>query len=76
MSFKFGCAKADITPDYPCYLRGYASRNRLSDGIADRLEVGTMVFSGNRKKVSDGMSVSPFVARQNCHTAKFYHNLS
>ena len=50
MSIKFGCATADITPNYPVYLCGYGSRNCLSKGVEDKLEVGAMIFSGNRKK--------------------------
>lgn len=44
MTMKLGCGKADITPDYPVYQRGYGARNCLSNGIEDRLEIGAMLF--------------------------------
>ena len=31
--FKMGCAKCDVTPEFPVYLRGYATRNKLTDKV-------------------------------------------
>ena len=45
---KTGCAKVDITPDFPVFLRGYAGRNQLSTGIEDRLSAGVMVLVQGR----------------------------
>lgn len=50
MSVKFGCAKVDITPDYPVYLCGYAARNCLSKGVEEPLQAGVFVVSGNRRR--------------------------
>ena len=42
--FKMGCAKADVTPAFPTYLRGYASRNRLTDEVEEPIEVGVIAL--------------------------------
>ena len=48
---KMGCAKVDITPGVPVFLRGYGSRNALSDGIEERLEAGVMILAQGRKRI-------------------------
>lgn len=40
-----GLAKADITPEVPVRLSGYASRTQPFSGVADRLSARVMVFS-------------------------------
>lgn len=47
---KIGCAKVDITPDFPVYLRGYASRNELSNAIEERLSAGIMLLAQGRSR--------------------------
>ena len=42
--FKMGCAKADVTPSWKTYIRGYASRNRLTDEIEEPIEVGVIAL--------------------------------
>ncbi len=45
---KLGCAKVDITPKAPVYLRGYGSRNALSKGVEDRLSAGVLLLRQGR----------------------------
>ncbi len=47
---KMGCSKADITPGFPVYLRGYASRNRLTSEIEDSVEAGVIALEQNGKR--------------------------
>lgn len=47
---KMGCAKADVTPSWPTYIRGYASRNRLTDAIEEPLEVGVIALEQNDQR--------------------------
>ena len=47
---KMGCAKADITPGFPVYLRGYASRNRLTCEVEEAIEAGIIALEQNNKK--------------------------
>ena len=47
---KMGCAKADVTPSWPTYIRGYASRNRLTDEIEEPIEVGVIALEQNDVK--------------------------
>ena len=47
---KIGCAKVDVTPAFPVYLRGYAGRNELSNAIEDRLSAGIMVLGQGRSR--------------------------
>ena len=42
--FKMGCAKADVTPSWKTYIRGYASRNRLTDEVEEPIEVGIVAL--------------------------------
>ena len=48
---RVGCSKVDITPDFPAFLRGYASRKGLSDGIEDRLSAGVMVLDQDGTRI-------------------------
>ena len=41
---KMVCAKADITPEQPVFLHGYAYRNRLSSEVEDPVEVGVIAL--------------------------------
>ena len=47
---KMGCAKADITPGFPVYLRGYASRNRLTCEVEESIEAGVIALEQDGKK--------------------------
>ena len=42
---KLGCAKRFTLPGKPSMLRGYASRNQLSTGIEDPIEVGVLAIA-------------------------------
>ena len=48
---KFGCAKTDITPDFPVYLRGYDFRNRKTSVMVDRLETGVIALEQDGKRI-------------------------
>ncbi|MBO5924143.1 MAG: hypothetical protein J6Q81_06475 [Lentisphaeria bacterium] len=48
--FKMGCAKADVTPSFPTYIRGYASRNRLTNEVEEPIEVGVIALEKNGVK--------------------------
>ena len=48
---KMGCSKADTTPDFPVYLRGYGFRNRKTAVVADRLETGVIALEQDGKTV-------------------------
>lgn len=48
--FKMGCAKADVTPGFPTYLRGYASRNRLTNEVEEPIEVGVIALEQDSVK--------------------------
>ncbi len=45
-----GIAKADITPDIPVMLYGYASRKTPSEGIHDHLYARAVAFENGGKK--------------------------
>ena len=47
---KMGCAKANVTPSWPTYLRGYASRNRLTGEVEEPIEVGVVALEQNDRK--------------------------
>ena len=51
MKIQLGCAKADITPKFPVYMRGYSSRNCLSNGVEEPLEAGVLVLQQGRTKL-------------------------
>ncbi|MBK7713654.1 MAG: neutral/alkaline non-lysosomal ceramidase N-terminal domain-containing protein [Bacteroidales bacterium] len=46
-----GIAKADITPDIPVMLYGYASRKTPSEGIHDHLYARAVAFENGGKKI-------------------------
>ena len=48
---RMGCAKVDVTPTEPSYLRGYGARNQLSRGVEEPLEAGAMVLEQVGKRV-------------------------
>ena len=45
-----GCAKADVTPSFPVYLRGYASRNRVTNEVEEPIEVGVIALEQDNVK--------------------------
>ncbi len=47
---KMGCARADVTPAFPVYLRGYASRNRVTCDVEETIEAGVIALEQNGKK--------------------------
>ena len=49
--FRMGCSKADTTPGFPVYQRGYASRNKLAVKIEDPIEAGVIVLEQDGKKI-------------------------
>ena len=48
---KMGCAKCDVTPDFPVYLRGYSTRNALTCKVEDPIEVGVIALQKSDKIV-------------------------
>ena len=48
-----GCSQANITPSWPVYIYGYASRNRLTAAVEDPIEAGVIALeqNGNRKLI-------------------------
>ena len=47
---QMGCATVDVTPPFPTYLRGYASRNKLSDTVEEPVEAGIIALEKDGKK--------------------------
>jgi len=47
---KMGCAKADVTPSFATFIRGYASRNRLTAEVEEPIEVGVIALEQNGVK--------------------------
>ena len=47
---KMGCAKADVTPGFEVYIRGYASRNRVTCEVEESVEAGVIALEQNGKK--------------------------
>lgn len=48
---KMGCAKLDVTPDFPVYLRGYGSRNSRTVKVENPIEAGVIALEQDGKKV-------------------------
>lgn len=48
---KMGCAQADVTPDFPVFLRGYGFRNKKTSAVADRLETGVIALEQSGRKI-------------------------
>jgi len=48
---RMGCAKVDITPTEPAFLRGYGSRNCLHHGVEEPLEAGALVLEQDAKRI-------------------------
>ncbi len=48
--FKMGCATADVTPGFKTYLRGYASRTRLTDTVEESIEAGIIALEKDSVK--------------------------
>jgi neutral ceramidase len=46
-SWKAGAAAIDITPDGPVWMAGYASRNKPSEGVAQRLYAKALAIDDN-----------------------------
>ena len=51
VNMKLGIASVDITPSEPMLLRGYAARNRLSNGVEDPIEAGCLLFDDGVSRV-------------------------
>ena len=51
MKIQLGCAKTDITPEIPVFMRGYSARNCLSNGIEEPLEAGVLILQQGRTKL-------------------------
>jgi len=47
---KMGCSRADITPGFKCFLRGYASRTEMTDRVEDPIEAGVIALEQNNKR--------------------------
>ncbi|MBE6367029.1 MAG: hypothetical protein E7052_03860 [Lentisphaerae bacterium] len=68
---KMGCSRADITPGFKCFLRGYASRTELTDKVEDPIEAGIIALEqpGRRQLIitldSLGMSAESCVMVKN-----------
>jgi neutral/alkaline ceramidase-like enzyme len=45
-----GVAKIDITPNYPIRLTGYASRQKESEGVAQKLYAGALAIGSDSEK--------------------------
>lgn len=50
-TLRAGIAKADITPEIPVKLYGYASRKDYSEGVHDPLSARVVAFENNGKRV-------------------------
>lgn len=50
-TLRAGFAKADVTPEIPVKLYGYASRKTYSEGVHDPLTARAVVFENNGKKL-------------------------
>ena len=48
--YSVGVSKIDITPDYPIRLTGYASRQKESEGVAQRLYARALAFGSDYEK--------------------------
>jgi hypothetical protein len=48
--YSIGVSKIDITPDYPIRLTGYASRQKESEGVAQRLYARALAFGSDSEK--------------------------
>ena len=48
---KMGCAKIDVTPDFPVFLRGYGARKQKTALVEEPVEVGVIALEQNAKKV-------------------------
>lgn len=51
-ALKAGCAKVDITPPVGVWLSGYASRNKPSEGISDKLYAKALVLDDGQNKIA------------------------
>ena len=48
---KMGCAKIDVTPDFPVFLRGYGARKQKTTLVEEPIEVGVIALEQDGKKV-------------------------
>jgi hypothetical protein len=48
--YSVGVSKIDVTPDYPIRLTGYASRQKESEGVTQRLYARALAFGGDSEK--------------------------
>lgn len=49
-TLQFGAAVRDITPRYPVWLPGYASRDHKSTGVAGPIQIGALAVSDGKDK--------------------------
>ena len=48
---KMGCAKIDVTPDFPVFLRGYGARKQKTTLVEEPIEIGVIALEQDGKKV-------------------------
>lgn len=67
-ALQIGTGVRDITPSYPVWLHGYASRDRLSAGIRDRLSLSCLALSDGASSLllvaMDGIGAQVEVCRE------------
>ncbi|PYV13423.1 MAG: hypothetical protein DMG07_14590 [Acidobacteria bacterium] len=67
-SWRAGTAAADITPEQPVWLAGYAARNRPSEGVAQRIYAKALALEDQRGRrlvlvTSDILGFTPALTR-------------
>ncbi len=50
-ALQFGTAVRDITPRYPVWAHGYASRSQPSSGVLEPLSLGCLVVSDGDTRI-------------------------
>ncbi len=48
---RLGCAKVDVTPDFPVFLHGYGARNQRASSVENPVEVGVLALEQDGRKV-------------------------
>ena len=67
---RMGCAQADITPDFKCFLRGYASRTDLTNKVEDPIEVGIIALEQENKRQLLITADSLGMAEEDCNMVR------
>jgi neutral ceramidase len=49
---RVGIATADISPDFPAFMRGFGARNRPSEGVAKEVAAQVVVFDNGQTRVA------------------------